>query len=121
NASDTDWREMNEQFQEVFDYAASRGWDLQIIDSFTKSEADTRRKCYAIRYREREGTLVEGVLECHWDGLRLAKELRMTPDVARGVLDKNVRTDCRKCGTSILPGSEQCPYCRAWRHELRIA
>lgn len=112
---------MHKRFQEVFDYAASRGWDMQIVDSFSKSDDDSSRKCYAIRYREREGTLVEGILESHWDGLRLAKELRIAPEVARGVLDKNVRMSCRKCGTTIPQGQEQCSYCRAWRHELRIA
>jgi hypothetical protein len=107
-------------FKRVFAHAAAHQWEMLIVDSFTKNEDESDRTCYAVRFRERDGTLVEGVLESHSDSLHLVKSVRIAPKVARAIFDKHLPMDCRKCGSSIAAGREQCTYCRAWRYELRI-
>ncbi len=109
------------EFRRVFAHAVAHHWEMLIVDSFTKNQDETVRTCYAVRFRERDGTLVEGVLESCSDGLHLVKSVRIAPKVARAIFDKRLPMDCRKCGSSIASGLEQCTYCHGWRHELRIA
>ena len=101
--------------RQVRRYAAQQGWTLLIVDSFAGPRFGAgRRTYYAVRFRDRDGTLVEGVIVPQAFGeFRLTKEHRIPPEVERGMFDRNIALDCRKCGTTVPPGTELCPYCHS--------
>jgi hypothetical protein len=103
-------------------YGTEQGWEMLVIDSFTPFGSDSEETFYRVRFRERDGALVEGILESRTFGdLILTKSQRISKDVERGMFDSGVTLDCRKCGSVVPPGVERCPYCRSARDELRIA
>ena len=95
---------------------------MLVVDAFTKSGFESGVTWYRVRFRERDGALVEGIFESRiFGGLVLAKSQRIAKEVERGMFDSGVTMDCRKCGSIVPPGAERCPYCRSARDALIIA
>ncbi len=109
-----------EGVRRVLAYGAAQGWRMFVVDPRLLSRDESTERVYAVRYQDPAGALVEALLKPDGDRFRIRKQLAISAEVASGILDNKVAMDCRKCGAHIDSGKDQCPYCRTWRHELRI-
>ncbi len=113
------WRRM--QLRLVLRFGKEQGWEMLVVNSFGTGGTRNRKRLYAVRFRDQAGALVEGVIEPQMLGeFRLTKEHRIPKKVERGMFDRNVALDCRKCGATVPPGTELCPYCHSSRDILTI-
>lgn len=108
--------------KQVLRHGAQQGWEMLIIDSFLRSNPDRRGRGYRVRFRDRDGTLVEGILEPRlFEDFGLTRSKRISKNQERGMFDLTVPMDCRKCGCTVPAGVQQCTYCHSRRDELLIA
>lgn len=117
------WSKKSE-LRAVQKFAKEQGWDLQIVDSYEVhvQAPEDQVTGYRVRYRDSDKTLTEAKLESRGLGsYSIVKTLRIPKKVEAGMFDVRHAMDCRKCGHSIPRNAPQCPYCHAWRTELRIS
>jgi len=105
----------------VLRFAKDEGWDPLIVDDYPGAVDAEDSELYRVRYRDKDGSLHECVLESVMVfDFKILRTLKIPDDIAKAMYDPKIPMGCFRCGHTVSAGEEQCPYCKRWRHEFRI-